>query len=481
MGSPWEKYQSTSAPTGKPWEKYGDTDGSGDTPWYSMSGSGMARGALDALPLVGGAAGGVMGAAAGSVVPGPGTALGGVGGASLGYAGGKELSDFLKAQLLGDKPTSAEPLEQVKRVGENLKDGAMMDMGGQALGAGVGKAADALADTKLGKFASDKAEKAALWLKSKAENTAVNATGATGKQIANFEPDAGRQLLDRKLVRAGDSQGNIADRVSGAMDSANGQIDNALIGLDQKGVKVDRNDIYNTVRDKINALKGDESQADVAKALEEELNSVITAADHSGTEVGISKAEQIKRGYNRKAGDWANPDKSQAGKEMYQTYRGAVEDAAQAADPAAANAFKEGKSTYGLLAPIQEAAERRAATQGQSPWGGLGDMVAAIKGSLLGGPAGGIAAVGGRRVIAPRLASTAAVTLDSVSKMLMQSPRFAEMAQSNPQAFRAMASTIANKMGSAGGEALKAAGTDGSDQNKMVSEDEAKQKFIQGN
>lgn len=316
------------------------------------------------------------------------------------------------------------------------------------------------------------------YLKNLAEKSAVNATGATGAQASKFEDDAGRQLLDRGLVRFGDSQENIAGRVTGAADAANKQIDNSLSKLDASGVKVNANDLYNRIRDKINSLKGDPSQSDVVKVLEGELDNLLGATDAKGSaEFGVQEAENIKRGYNRKAGNWADPDKGQAGKEMYQTFRGGVEDAAQAADPSTSDAFQEGKKTYGLLAPIKEAAERRASTTAQSPAGGLLDMATAGAGFAGSGPLGAVAAPIARRVIAPRMSSSIAVGADKMSKFLMQSPRFAEMAQNSPGAFQAAVSRMEQRVS---GRSMKAAST-GPDQRHVVSEDEAKEQFLNGN
>lgn len=285
-------------------------------------------------------------------------------------------------------------------------------------------------------------------LESLAEKSAVNATGATGKQASTFDDNAGRELLDRGIVRFGDNQEKIASRASQAVDAANDSIDTALKTLDAKGVKVDVNDIYNNVRAKITQLKGDPSQADVAKILESELDNLISATDAKGsTLLTPSEAEQIKRGYNRKAGNWADPEKSQAGKTMYQAMRSGVEDAAQAADPETAQLFAEGKKSYGLLTPIQEAAERRASTTSQSPAGGLADIASAGAGFLKGGPAGAIAAPIARRVIAPRVASTIAVTTDNLSKALRQIPEMANLEIKQPGVFQAIVSHAASNGG----------------------------------
>jgi hypothetical protein len=130
-----------------------------------------------------------------------------------------------------------------------------------------------------------------------------------------------------------------------------------------------------------------------------------------------------------------DPEKGQAGKMLYGAYKDAVEGAAENANPATAELFKKGKEAYGLFAPIQEAAERRAATTQQSPWGGLLDTATAIGGGAAGAraddsPMGAVAGVGAglasiiaRRKFAPRAASSFAVGADQIGNILKQAPQ----------------------------------------------------------
>lgn len=358
-------------------------------------------------------------------------------------------------------------------VGGQIADtalGGLLGAGGAAAGYGIMSQADKAKAYLGNKF------------KSLAEKSAVNATGATGKQASEFADDAGRELLDRKIVRFGDSQAGIAKRAGQAVDAANQQIDNALTSLEKNGVNVDENQIYNQLRSKIADLKKDSATIDTANALEKELDNLITARDARGwQDPGVLAAEQTKRGFNRKAGNWADPEKSQVGKEMYQTWRHAVEDTARNADPKTAALFEEGKKSYGLLAPIQEAAERRAMTTSQSPVGGFLDVTSSMAGGAAAGKEGAFLMPLARRMISPRISSSVAVGADEISKYLMQSQRFSALANKNPAAFQALVLDMSKSMSTRSSLPKAAQGTQGVDSstaaNDRISEEQAKRKF----
>jgi len=317
---------------------------------------------------------------------------------------------------------------------DSLKGLAADTIAGSVVGAGTGKVLEKAAPL-LGKAAQSLASK----FSGIAEKSAVNATGATGKQASQFSDTAGRELLDRGIVRFGDSQAKISERAAKAVDQANRQIDDALTALESKGVKVDANKVYEEIQKKIVKLKSDPSQADVVRMLEGEAENLINATVAKGSaEFGVKEAEQIKRGYNRKAGNWADPEKGLVGKEMYQTYRGAVEDVALKADPGTAKVFTEGKKSYGLLTPIQEAAERRAATTSQHPAGGFLDIASILAGGAQAGPAGAVAAPIARRFVAPRISSSIAASADGVAKILRKIPNAAVLEKEQPRAFQAL-------------------------------------------
>lgn len=248
------------------------------------------------------------------------------------------------------------------------------------------------------------------FLRKEAGKFAENATGATAVQAEKFAEGAGNELLDRGLIKAGDTAENIAKRTRVEMNKANTIIDQSLKKLDEGGATVSVDKVIERLQKKVSELKRDASQAGLVK----KINSVIEDIVNTGEkEIPLSLAEQTKRGFRKASGNWMDPQAGQAGKQAYLGYMDEVEKAAMDANPQLAGAFEEGKKTYGLLAPIQEAAERRAMQLNQSPMGGLGDIASVAAGG--GGPAGVLTAAG-RRTIAPRISSTMAVGTNLLSK-----------------------------------------------------------------
>jgi len=319
-----------------------------------------------------------------------------------------------------------------------LKDTLVGTAGGAALGG---------AAEKVGGLVSSGTKSAGKKLSSFAEKMAENATGATGKQASEFADDAGRQLLDRGLVKFGDNAEKVAGRVQGAMDAANSQIDDALRSLDDSGGSASVENIVDRLQERANLLRKDPSQAAVANKIDSVIEDIISTGNPS---VSLSEAEGTKRGFNKMARNWMDPEAGKAGKEAYLAYRDEVERAANALDPGVANLFKEGKKTHGLLSPILDASEKRALQQSQSPVGGLFDFVSAGSGGAVGGVPGAIAGFAAKRIVAPRLASSTAVTADKISQSLLRSPQMLDVYQKNPQLFQSLVSKLEHGMTESG-------------------------------
>lgn len=403
-----------------------------ERPWYSVTPGGLARGAIDAIPAISTIAGGLMG---------------NVPGAGLGYSGGKEIADTLKNRLLGDAPTSTDPVEQAKRVAGNTLNGATMEMGGQALGSAIGSAAKSL--------------------KGVGENFAVRATGATGKQAAEFAPGTGRELLDTGVVGFGNTPADVATKASAQLESKGKDIGKIIDDLTSSGVTGSRNDLVAGLQSKIDELGTDPAQAQVVKQLEG-IKANVAAGPEAPT---LRQIENTKKGFQGMV-NWADPEGSAAKASAADMYKKKSEELIGQSDAEKARRFIEAKRGYGIMAPVAEAAERRAATTSQSPFGGLADLASVGAGGAAGGPVGGAATLLAKKALFPRVNSSVAVGADQASKFLMSRPAFQQLATKSPQAFNSLASNL-----SEGGSMSKVAQPG----QQPVDDDKAKQSFLDGN
>lgn len=210
---------------------------------------------------------------------------------------------------------------------------------------------------------------------------------------------------------------------------------------------VDLNNVVNHLDKKIAVLEKNASQSKVVEQLKSIRDDIIHSVDVTETgspEIPVSLAEQTKRGFNQQSKlNWSNPNQGQAQKEAYRSYKGEVETAAETVDPTIANQFKEAKDTYGLLKPIQEAAERRAIQQNQNPIGGFNDMTTAGAGAIAGGPVTAIAAPLARRALAPRIPSMTAVGMDKLANLMERIPSLKNIIEKSPATGQAIMSRLA--------------------------------------
>lgn len=315
---------------------------------------------------------------------------------------------------------------------DNVVDMSIDTGKGAAVGGIVGKAVDVASP-----YISKAANSIGGSFKNTAEKLAENATGATGIQSSKFTKGSGRILLDDGIVSFGDDAQSISKKAGESISKAESGIDKALVGLDSKSVKVDANKIVENLEIKISELQKDPSQSPVVRQLKGIIEDIRSTGENA---VDVSAAEQTKRGFNKIAKNWQDPEKGQAGKIAYRAYRDAVEKTAVESDPVLAKLFTDSKKQFGTMAPIEEAATKRAAQIKQSQFANLLDIGAAgAAGATVGGPVGlitGIGAAAARRAIAPRAASSIAVTMDSASKLLLKTPELAKLAKSNPGAFQ---------------------------------------------
>lgn len=259
------------------------------------------------------------------------------------------------------------------------------------------------------------AEAGSAFMGQKALSLGRKATGATGKAAEAISDDAIRTALDKKIINFGSSPADIASNAQGAIDAAEAAKSGAMSGP-LSGAQVDRNDIYNTIQQRINDLSNNESRIPLASKLDSSLQDIISTAERNGSKIPLSQSEEVRRGFDQSA-KWNRPTDAtaaEASKILANAYRQAGVDSAISTNPEAGKIFQDAKQLQSHMIPIEEAASSRASTLNQSPLGGLHDVAVA---GVAGAP--GVVA---KRVLFPRLASAGAVSADTLSDLLSANP-----------------------------------------------------------
>lgn len=248
-------------------------------------------------------------------------------------------------------------------------------------------------------------------LSASANKFATNATGATGVQVSRFDPDAGQELLSRGIVGFGDTQADIAKKATDALDQSRQGISDSLNALDAAGASpISKDDVVKYLQDKLGDLSNSPAQAGTAK----QIQSVIGDFENGPDSYTLNGLENEKRLFQDRP-NWNDPAMSDANIQVSDALRQLVEDKATSIDPTLSAQFQDAKADYGLLKPIQEAAQRRANVTQQSPYGGFMDTAAVTGGVATGHPLAAIAAPIARRVLAPRIGSSVASALNTAS------------------------------------------------------------------
>lgn len=337
----------------------------------------------------------------------------------LNAAKGADLAQVIgKAALQGGLMGAGSAKEM-----SNIPEAALKGAGWGGLFGGAGGAAGAGLGAVIGK-ASPVVENLSSKLGDKSSRTAEllaeKATGATGVQSAKFADDAGRQLLDRGLVRFADTPEKIAERVGAAQSRSGKGIGEALTTLDERGVTGSLDNIVASLQNKIDELSQSYGNGPLIKKLQGEIDDIV---GQGRSQVPVSVVEKSKRTFQGNT-NYNSPEiDKQASAHLADAFMKESERAALAADPALASKFIDDKKTFGLLAPIKEAAEKRANQLNQSPFGGFGDMAAGAGGLAGGGAVAAIPAIAARRFAAPRAASAAAIGFDKLGDILKSAPQ----------------------------------------------------------
>lgn len=310
---------------------------------------------------------------------------------------------------------------------------------GAGIGAGFGLIGSGLSIAgKVGQAATDKAER-----------EAVAATGATGLQARRFDPKTGRMLLDEGVVQFGSHPDTISQRAINLKDETGkniGELVNELGLQDQHNVTLDQ--LTNAIDDRIKELqrvpganykliRGLEKQKKLLQEHPFDLDEDFAWEQHpysdnpeaqqpSHVSLPFNKINRAKGAFDDQINYNSSDYRSKPEYVMRDVYNQFENDIAKnlppGADAESGQQFLKNKDTYRKIAPVAEAAERRASTLNQSPYLGLGD-IASIGAIGAGEPITGVIGAAARRVAGPRVAASAAVTYDSIGSVLQKAPQ----------------------------------------------------------
>lgn len=395
----------------------------------AVKGEGFIRGALQALPTAGAIAGGTMGLA--SPIPG-----GAFVGSGLGAAAGKALENFGE-KLLGDEKTYTEAAADPVVAGI---EGVTAEMGGQAVAPILSKGAK-----YISRGARDVAEKLAS-RRLGAERGSINKLGAKNVQ------EAGAYALDNELFGPLSSTDDIIKRnneiktsAMNARKSAYAEIDDAKASLFNPldvATKVERKVVGNLDR------SYDDTKELISK-LEPEINNILSRGDGN---ISMSKAQELVANLGKKAkfDSSRSNEANQLAQDVYFTVRDAINESAEKASSSvnlgdavrrANRTFSSGKTAETLL-NNKQAAEKGNKILGLTDWGVISTSVPAAIATGGGSIVPSLAILGAKKGLEKYGAQNAALAFNKVSKLLTQTPEMAQLAQTNPAAFKAVVTNL---------------------------------------
>jgi hypothetical protein len=354
---------------------------------------------------------------------------------------------------------------------------------GAGLGGVLGKAAD-----KASPYLEKGVQKMSSGARSMAEKLMGRALGAERGTIKSLGMDkvqkAGGQMLDdggvgmfsntEDLMAKNEALktkgGKLMGEAYDAIDDASASTFNPL----EVAGKVD-DQLGGFYRSPIN--RGETNQ------LENTLESILMRGDGN---IPIKEAQALKEELGKVA-NWKNTlnptDKEKMAREAYQIVNGSIDDAvsngANAIDRAGlSETLSKGKDIYGKASTAEKLLQNKQAREQGNNFFGLTDTITGGAALGYGGVTDDWKGAGGIMLAKKGLqkygAQSAAIGLNKVSKMLMQSPRLADLAAKSPQAFNSLAQKLEGRMS---GGLCKVA----FDPTQPVSEEEAKQSFLEGN
>jgi hypothetical protein len=238
----------------------------------------MTRATIDAVLPVAGAIGGGLLATPETL------GLGTIPGAAMGYAGGKQAARVLNHYVLGDDTGAKDMGDVLKQNAEDLKDGALMETGGQLVGGG----AKMLANSSVGKAIGNGLAKAG-------SKVGELFTGVPEKVIQTYAKYADEiksmaKASDNDTFAAADQlRSKWADQVQQTKGQLSGQISKTLAASDKTVELKPIVDALEGAKSKINSSLYPEQVAQI-----DDLSKKISSLAKDG-QLGISNANEVKK------------------------------------------------------------------------------------------------------------------------------------------------------------------------------------------
>ena len=368
-------------------------------------------------------------------------------------------------------------------------------------GLGTGYVAGAAGKYGADKIMSNK-DKAAAWLRGKAEERMFKALGPTKKateeaMARGIHKNIGGDILDNANVGLLDSKKTILGKVSGLVDDSANELDNTLKSVSDLQGKVSPE---KAIELEVSKFRPQE----LAERLKEQIRQEYS---HLPQEVIEPRLKQVDLWLNKpgamtatdaqafktqmqkfiKDGSYLKDNPGASQETLLGIRKGIKEGIENNANEASRILGQEGdqikniNKTFGGRLEAEDILEDRVARDATNRTFSLTDYLAMIP-AAAGDPVSALtamkaAAVGGaNKLVREKGSQVAAIGTNKLSKFLAKSPRFAKLAESNPKAFNALAADLSRRFEAKG--IMKSAGFN---PQGPVDEEQAKQSFLEGN
>lgn len=327
---------------------------------------------------------------------------------------------------------------------------------GAVLGLGLGKAVD-----KASPYVQAGAEKAGKALREGAKGLMARTLGAERGTIKSLGidkvKDAAAQMLDKGNVGVFSSTDDLIAK-NQALKSEGGELmGRAYNAIDDAGASTfNPLEVAGKVDEQIGGFYRSPINRGETNQLENTLESILMRGEGN---IPLREAQILKEELGTVA-NWKNnlniTDKEKMAREAYRIVSKQIDDAVQQGGAAIDRAgltdvLKQGKEIYSRASTAEKLLTNKQAREQGNSLLGLTDAMTGVGALGYGGTTGDWGTAGGIMLAkkgAQRYGTQAgALALNKMSKILMQTPRFAELAQRNPPAFNALATSMAQRMG----------------------------------